>query len=157
MTTPAPPRDPKVWPWVVGVLVVFGILFAAGRWWWHSHGEAALGSFKQGATVAIEQGKQFGPTAGYRGCLEHSTALAAECGSMNLLCEVNASLFLKGCLDTAPDTATFCASQPPEGEIIARAVASVQVCAALNRPTDRCGRVVREGQKACDAPVAQMK
>lgn len=147
-------RGDSVIPWIVGVLLVFGALIAAAAWWWRANGQQFLNDTRRGAQQTMEQGRNFGASTDYRGCLERATAMAAQCGTFNLFCEVEARVFLQACMQTTKDTATFCASQPPSDEIIASAMSAVQLCQALNRPTERCARVVGEAQKACAAPKA---
>lgn len=135
--------------WAMGTLGVLVLAIAAAMLWWHSHGDAVLAGLREGATVAIEQGKQLGLGSDHHACLDQATARAETCGTADLLCEVNAGLFMKACLENTRDKATYCATVPAEDEIMATALQSVQTCADLNRPTERCARVVREGQKAC--------
>ena len=109
-----------------------------------------LNSLRKEGQVSTEEGRRFGFSVNYRGCLEKATSTAEACGATGLFCEVNARVFLAGCMQTAKDVEVFCASLPRYDDRLARLGRAMETCGELNRSSERCARVVNDAAVFCE-------
>jgi hypothetical protein len=126
-------------------LVVVAAAALAGLWW-RTSGQEYLNSLREKGQVSSEEGRRFGLHVNYRGCLERATSSAEAC----VFCEVNARVFLAGCMQTAKDVDVFCASLPSYDDRLARLGRAVEACGELKRSGERCARVVNDAAVFCE-------
>jgi len=130
-------------------LIVVGAAML-GIFWFRTIGPEYVKSLQEESALASAEGRQFGLSVNYRGCLDEATRASEACGTGNVFCESNARVFLGACMQTAKDVEAFCASLPRHDDRLARLSRAVDTCQELKRSGERCARVADEAAVFCE-------
>jgi len=135
------------------IFLLVGLLLAisgagAGVWWW-KNGDEFLAGLRNRGKANFEEGQRIGRKARPFDCLQAATGRAGNCSSTDMLCEINARMFMKGCLSETQTLPQFCGGLPPYEERPARLGWAVQTCTQLGRSDERCWRVLNDASVIC--------
>ena len=132
---------------VFAVLIVLFLVAVGGFYlWWKTNSDRLLSE----AEASVAEGEAFGQTTDNAGCLTAALRRGEGCGGF--FCEVNASVFLRACLEASQPTRGFCDGVPQE--TLSGVAESVRwlasVCEAESYPADgACGRMLARVQEFC--------
>jgi hypothetical protein len=102
-----------------------------------------------------QEARTFGATTDQNGCVTDGLRRAAGCGTIDVMCEVNAKMFVVECLGAASAVEGFCNGVPAATDILGTTTWSLGQCATLGHPQDqRCTRVIAAVQEHCAGPSA---
>jgi hypothetical protein len=135
---------------LAGTAAVAVLAVAAGVLWWETRGKEYLRELLQDAQVSLRDGRRFGGSVKHQGCLEKATSLAEACAGADLLCEVKARTFLRGCMQTTADLNVFCNALRDHDDLLARVAWAIETCQAMNRGNERCARIVGDAVDVCE-------
>lgn len=129
------------------VLILLGIVAAGAGVWWIRQNKDRL--VEKGKATRAE-GQAFGRSATASACVDK--ALETYRGdSSALLREVQARVWLGGCLDTATPESGICTGVPPESEILRSVTWRLAECSRRGLEGDKgCTRILDELQQYCE-------
>lgn len=110
---------------------------------------AEQGRVQAQAAQVRAQGQEFGRSATDAECVAETMRTYRKDSS--ILSQVHARIWLSGCLESSRRDSGFCASVPPEKEIMRSVTWRLAECSRAGLDGDRgCTRVLAEVQKHCD-------
>jgi len=109
-------KSTPTWMKVVGVLGVFAIIgviaITALLFWLKDAAEEMLVNVETDLPAQAEEGVRFAATHSASECLQEGMNRALPCGTLELTCQLSATVFGQSCLESAPPDPTVCTGVP---------------------------------------------
>lgn len=140
----------------VGCLGMLALLACGGigaKVWWDNNAKEILEQSLVAMNAKSDAGKAFAATNDAEACVVEGVTRADGCGAADVGCQVDASMFMHGCLQVAERPDGFCdipklASTMKEAALVAEW--RTERCEALGHPGERCEQILAQQQSACE-------
>lgn len=137
----------------VGVVALLACGGIGAKIWWDANAAGFLEQALEAMNAKSDAGKAFAATNDAEACVIEGVARADACGATETGCQVDASMFLHGCLQVAERPDGFCdipkhAATMKEAAVVA--AWRTERCAALEHPGERCEQLLAQQQSACE-------
>jgi hypothetical protein len=131
----------------VAALLGCGLCFG-GMYFWVDQNADRL---RESGQRVMAEAESFAASHSQDECIDEGLRRKDACGSgMEVICNAEAGIFLRRCLEAAAPTPGLCDGVPPPGEIMAGATWAVGYCAARGRSGDQqCAQFVRAIVEYC--------
>jgi hypothetical protein len=139
------------WGWLLIIFGVFALIGIAGVgvlvWWINANKDRIAGD----AQKSMHDAREFATSHDQTACVDEGLRRGAQCDG--IMCEANAQIFLKLCIQQAPKTAGFCESVPKPSEYMKTGTWIVDECRRRGQSNNqRCTRLLQGIPQGCHQP-----